>query len=257
MNRTTFENPSGSFPDDLWQHEGFTPDQIAVFRQWRIGLPEAKVWRQAGVTVAQQVVQWRVAGVKPDEVASWRAAGIESAEAVQWHELGRDLQGVQEAKRQGSTPATLRGQQPGLQMRPPATHAVGWVSAGGGSALHDGLRRFQEAGVPPQVMHSYLSRQWFDEDALAWARAGIDAADAAMWRMLAVTPEEAKRLSAKGASPADTVRAWWQAGIPFDEVAAWIGAGLSPQEAAEQRTKGVTAEQAAAMRALRDQDAED
>jgi len=85
----------------------------------------------------------------------------------------------------------------------------------------------------------------------------LDATEAALWRTLGLTAAEAARLARKGASAADTIKEWWRAGIPFDEVADWIGAGLTAKEAADQRARGITAEQAAALRALRDQDADD
>jgi hypothetical protein len=111
---------------------------------------------------------------------------------------------------------------------------------------------FVEAGVPPQMLHSYLARQWFDDEAVAWAKEGIDGAEASVWKALGLRPSEAGRLVRQGATLADTVRDWWRAGIPIGEVADWIGAGLTPKEAAGQRAKGITAEHAAALRALRD-----
>lgn len=98
-----------------------------------------------------------------------------------------------------------------------------------------------------------MTRQWFDDSAVAWAREGIDAVEAQLWKELGLRPAETGRLVRKGATVHQTVRDWWAAGIPIDEVSDWIGAGLKPQEAADQRARGVTAEQAAALRALRDQ----
>jgi hypothetical protein len=102
------------------------------------------------------------------------------------------------------------------------------------------------------MLHSYLARQGFDDAAVAWAKQGIDAAEAPIWEALGLRPNEAGRLVRKGATLAGTVRDWWRAGISIGEVADWIGAGLTPKEAASQRAKGITAEQAAALRALRD-----
>jgi hypothetical protein len=113
------------------------------------------------------------------------------------------------------------------------------------------VQAFVEAGVPPQMLHSYMARRWFDDEAVAWAKAGIDGAEALIWRALGLRPDQARRIDRKGATLADTVRDWWRAGIPIDEVADWVGAGLTPNEAAGQRAKGITAEHAAAMRALR------
>ncbi len=109
-----------------------------------------------------------------------------------------------------------------------------------------------EAGVPPQLLHGYMARQWFDEEAVAWATEGIDAAEAPVWKALGLHPNEAGRLARQGATLAATVSDWWRAGIPIGEVADWIGAGLTPLEAAGQRAKDISAEHAATLRALRD-----
>jgi len=123
-----------------------------------------------------------------------------------------------------------------------------WYGQRGGGPV----QKFVEAGVPPQMPHSYLARQWFDDEAVAWAKEGIDGAEAPIWKALGLRPDEARRLVRNGATLAGTVRDWWRAGIPIGEVADWIGAGLTPKEAAGQRAKGITVERAAALRALRD-----
>jgi hypothetical protein len=243
-----------------WQAEGFSPDEVLVFRRWRISLTEALAWRRAGVPDGLRAAQWATAGATPDTVSSWRAAGIDAGEAVHWHEMGYDLRSASDARKRGLTPDTA------FAARHQAQAQAGMRFSGvpgviGGRGLDAGqrdlVRRFLEAGVPAEVLRSYLTRNWIDDDALPWAKAGLDAGDAQLWRLLGVTPAEAARLAAKGGNPAETVRDWWQAGIPFDEAADWIGAGLTPKEAAEQRAKGITAEQAAALRALRDQDPDD
>ncbi len=101
-------------------------------------------------------------------------------------------------------------------------------------------------------MAHYVAREWFEDEARAWAREGIDVAEGPVWKALGLGPNAAGGVIRGGASLADTVRDWWQAGIPIGEVADWIGAGLSSGEAAAQRAKGITAERAAALRALRD-----
>jgi hypothetical protein len=234
-----------------WQAEGFSADSARVFYQWRIGLADAVAWRQAGVPDGLRAAQWLTAGVTPGTVAAWRAAGIDSAQAVHWHEMGFDLQKAREATQRGQTPASaFASAQQDLGLRGSATFR-------GRGARGDAVRAFISAGVSGQLMGGYLATNWTTEDALPWAKAGIDAADAVLWRTLGLTPAEATRLTGQGASAADTVRDWWRAGIPFDEAADWIGAGLTPQEAADQRARGVTAEQAAALRALRDQEADE
>src|SRR5260370_31241681 len=87
-----------------------------------------------------------------------------------------------------------------------------------------------EAGVPPQLLHGYMARQWFDEEAVAWATEGIDAAEAPVWKALGLHPNEAGRLARQGATLAATVSDWWRAGIPIGEVADWIGAGPTPPD---------------------------
>lgn len=250
----------GEPPEDAaaWHAEGFTPDEARVFQRWRINLAEAVAWRQAGVPDGLRAAQWTTAGATPGTVSSWRAAGIDAAEAVHWHEMGYDLRSASDARRRGLTPDTAFAARHQAQAGMRFSGAAAVIRGHGlGPGQGDLARRLLEAGVPGQVLHSYLTRNWTTDDALPWAKAGLDAGDAQLWRLLGVTPAEAARLAAKGGNPAETVRDWWQAGIPFDEVADWIGAGLTPKEAAEQRAKGITAEQAAALRALRDQDPDD
>jgi hypothetical protein len=241
--------------EEAWQAEGFTPEQAQGFRQWRIALAEAVAWRQAGVPTGLRAAQWLTAGATPGTVASWRAAGIDSAQAVHWHEMGYDLAGARDAARRGLTPESAFAAR--HQPQPGRLTGRGGGAFRGFGGRGELARMFLDAGVPAHVMSGYLATNWETEDALPWAKAGVDAGDAVLWRTLGLTPAEAVRLTRKGASAADTVRDWWRSGIPFDEVADWIGAGLSPREAAEQRARGVTAEQAAALRALRDEDPED
>jgi hypothetical protein len=233
-----------------WSAAGFSGEQAADFRRWRFTLAQAVEWRQAGVPDGLPAAQWLTAGATAATVGSWRAAGIDASQAVHWHEMGFDLQAARDAVGRGLTPETA------FAHRNQAQFGAGG-SLRGRAGRGDAFRRLHEAGVPPQVIQSYLSGSWDPEEVLPWARAGVDAADAALWRTLGITPAEAGRLARKGVSAAEAVRDWWRAGIPFDEVADWIGAGLSAAEAAEQRRGGITAEQAAALRALRDQDADD
>src|SRR5260370_533273 len=89
-----------------------------------------------------------------------------------------------------------------------------------------------EGGGPAEVQERGKAREWLDEEAVAWAKEGIDGAEARIWKGLGVRPDEAGHLDRNGATLADTVRDWWQAGIPIAEVADWVGAGLTPKEAA-------------------------
>jgi hypothetical protein len=234
-------------PDPAWAGSGFTAEQAHEFRRWRFSLDQAVVWRQAGVSEGLRAAQWVTAGVTPDSVGKWRAAGIDASQAVHWHEIGFGLAAATDAVRRGLTPDTaFRSRAASGPGHPVAAFAPG--------VRGDIIRRFLDAGVPHHVLRDYLTGNWDAEEALPWARAGVPAADAALWRGIGLTPAEAGRLARKGAGAVETIREWWRAGIPFDEAADWIGAGLTAKEAADQRARGITAEQAAALRALRDQD---
>ncbi|HSZ44124.1 MAG TPA: hypothetical protein VK823_02235 [Streptosporangiaceae bacterium] len=245
-------------PEDpaAWAADGFTAEQAELFLRWRFTLRQAVGWRQAGVPDGLRAAQWSTAGVTPETVSQWRAAGIDATQAVHWHEMGFDLPAARTAVRKGLTPESAFGQRHGYGSRP----AIGFGSQVGSPGRRiepNVIHQLHEAGVPPRVIHSYLNGPWEMAEAVPWARAGLDATEAALWRTLGLTAAEAARLARKGASAADTIKEWWRAGIPFDEVADWIGAGLTAKEAADQRARGITAEQAAALRALRDQDADD
>ena len=80
-------------------------------------------------------------------------------------------------------------------------------------------RRGRRPGPSGRLMHSYMLRQWVDDEAIAWASHGIDAGDAGAWKELGLTPVEAERQQALGLGAMQTAKAWWRAGIPVDEVA--------------------------------------
>ncbi len=240
--RTGVDNPwrDGDEPEPLddWLAQGFTRDDAESWRGWRFMLREAQAWRRAGVTEALHAAQWSTARATPKDVGEWRAAGIEATEAVKWHEFGHDLASARREKARGHDPVT-------------ASRVLFTGTATGGPGL--GVGRFAAANIPSRVMHSYLLRQWTDDEAVEWAKEHIDAADAQLWKELGVTPPEAGRAQRRGLTAITVVGDWWRAGIPIAEVADWLGAGLSAEEAAAQRAKGITAEQAAALRALRDE----
>jgi hypothetical protein len=239
--------------DSAWADHGFTAEQARVFRRWRFSIDEAVAWRQAGVDDGLEAAQWVTAGVTPGSVGKWRDAGIGSGQAVHWHEVGFGLAEAADALRRGLTPDTAFGSRTaGFSGAHPGNPIALNVARLNPGVRGDIIRRFLDAGVPPNVMHDYLAGSWQAEEALPWAQAGVPAADAVLWRALGLTATEAGRLARKGASAVETMRDWWRAGIPFDEVADWIGAGLTAEEAVSQRARGVTAEQAAAIRALRD-----
>jgi hypothetical protein len=112
------------------------------------------------------------------------------------------------------------------------------------------MRRFHIRGIDPDVLQSYIQHRWFDDDALEWAKQGIEAQDAYTWLELGIRSSEAGKFTIGERTLGDTIREWWGAGIPLDEVAEWSGAGLSAGEAADQRARGISAERAAALRAL-------
>lgn len=225
--------------DHDWLAAGFTAEQAKAWQRWRIDLAAAVAWRAAGVTEPLAATQWAIAGVQPHGVRRWRAAGIEPAEAVRWHEMGFRLESVVELKRQGLTPEQAMARRGGTELR---TFAVS--ASGAGQVGTAWLQRFHQEGVRPDVWHTYLVAHWLDDEALTWAKRGIQALDAKLWKTLHLGPAEAGRLAAKGSRPEQVIRDWWQAGIPYQEVADWIGTGLSAAEAAAQRARGLTPEQA-------------
>jgi hypothetical protein len=242
MSRMTWDEPSD--PAD-WVAAGFTEQEATVWRRWRITLQTAVAWRRAGVQDGLRAAQWTIAKVTPQTVGDWRATGLDATDAVRCHEMGYDLAAARDLKRRGLTPEQAFAQGHRAHRR------VAMVGRGGGA-----FGRFQQAGVPPQVMHTYLMINWIDEQAVAWAKQHLPAEIARQWQELGLTPAEGGRLSKAGRTPAEVVREWWRAGIPYDEVADWLGAGLTAQEAVEQRSRGITVEHAAALRALRRGDPE-
>lgn len=242
-------------PLDEWIAAGIPREEAETWRNWRYRISEAQAWRRAGVHGGLPAAQWSTAGVTPDTVNQWRVAAIDATEAVNWHELGFGLEEARRHKSSGRTPSQAWEQENASRQAGSMSFVTsrGAGRIGGRRGPGRDIEKFMEAGVPGQVMHSYMIRQWFDDIALAWAREGIDAADAQLWQELGLKPSEAGRLTRKGITVFETVRDWWRAGVPMDEVADWLGAGLKPEEAADQRARGVTAEQAATLRALRDE----
>lgn len=243
------DEPNDPEPVEQWVAAGIPRDEAETWRNWRFRLRPAMAWRQAGVPDGLRAAQWTTAGATPETVGQWGAAGISATEAVSWHEFGFSLAEARRHRSAGRRPdqafAEGHPSAPVSTGLPPGRLALGFVPPRGP------LQRFA-AGAHPRVAHSYVMRQWVDDEAAAWAKEGIEAAEADLWKALGLRPGEAGRLATQGLSVAETVKSWWRAGIPVEEVADWIGAGLSPEEAAAQRARGITAEQAAALRALRD-----
>jgi hypothetical protein len=241
----------GGFDPERWRELGFTKESALSWCKHRIGLQDAVRWRRAGVTEPIDAVRWKIAGIGPDTVREWVYAKIEAREAVAWTELGFSVVEARKEKRAGRTAVQAYGR--AHRVRTAVSYPPAPPPPPGRRRAGPDPRRFMETvrGRDPRVMHSYMQRQWFDDEAIAWATHGIEAGDALAWKELGLTPVEAERCGGRDVSPMRTAKAWWQAGIPFEEVADWIGAGFSPEEAARQRAKGVSAERAAVLRSLR------
>jgi hypothetical protein len=255
MSRYADKGDQGRPPEDLtpWLRAGMRRTEALAWRWWNFSLAEAQSWRTAGVEEALTAAQWQTAGVTTATVDEWRKAGIDAAEAVHWHEFGIGLPQAREYKKQGRGPEQAFSQQRGTHLSGSVAFAASGRAgaAGVGGPSLASIHKLREAGVPHNVIGSYLQLQWFDDEAVGWAREGITAWDARQWKDLGLYPDEAALLEKAKQTARDVVREWWSAGIPFAEVADWLGAGLSPQEAVEQQAAGKTAEHAAALRALR------
>lgn len=265
MTRTTFEqrepDDQARFDPECWKALGISEHDGLGWWKHRIDPGGALRWRRAGVPEPIDAVRWKIAGVRPDTVREWMYAKIDAREAVGWTELGFNVAEARKHKRAGRTPVQAYGRQHRLHAHaappgPPLAPRMRGVKSSCVPVTHvarAGPQRFMHTvgGLDPQVTHSYVTRQWFDDEAIAWAVHGIEASEALAWKELGLTPVEAERQQSTGANAMQTAKAWWKTGIPFDEVADWIGAGLTPQEAAEQRAKGITVERAAVLRSLR------
>jgi hypothetical protein len=270
MNRTGVdaEEPDDQEPEEIgrWLDAGFDREEAERWRQWRFTVAKAQAWRDEGIEEGIEAAQWQTAGASPDTVGDWHSSGIEASEAVQWHEYGFSLDQARVHKRHGRGPDDafrILNPPPQNVLRASASHWVshaplsGRVVSGRVGGIAGGpMQLFQQSGADPRLMHGYLQCGWIDEDAVEWARHGIEAHDAYTWFDLGLRPAEAGRLVLQGRTPGDVVREWWSAGVPYEEAAEWIGAGLSPVEALEQRAQGITVEHAASLRALRLEHAE-
>lgn len=229
-------------PEDLtpWLAAGLRRKEALEWRRWRFTLVEAQRWMAAGVGDALTAAQWQMSGVTTTTVKDWQAANIGAAAAIRWHEFGFDLDTATQHAEAGRGPYEAYQQQQGAM--------GGQYPPGARGAL---IQTFINAGVPQQVLRGYLSSNWTDDVAIAWAKRGIEAADARAWQLLGLTAIEAGELAKAGKEPLQLIQDWWHSGIPLAEVGDWLGAGLTPEEAVAQRAAGVTVEQAAALRALR------
>ena len=216
-----------SFDARPWETVGISKQAALAWSARRFQPAEARHWQQAGVSEPAEAVSWKTAGVGPDRVREWLFVKIDAREAAAWIELGFTVAEARKHKRAGRTPVQAYGRQRRAHL--PGAAAGAQLLPG---APHHRVdpRHFMEAvrRRDPSVANTYMQRQWFDDDALAWALHGIEASEALAWKELGLTPVEAEQQQSKGMNAIQTVKAWWRAGIPFDEVADWIGAGLSP-----------------------------
>jgi hypothetical protein len=229
-------------PENLseWSRAGFRRSEAKEWRRWRFELTDAESWRAAGVQRSLTAAQWRTAAVTPQTVRDWIAAGIGPGEAVRWHEFGIGLERAAELTREGKLP----GSEQMLEVIHGDSYTAGMTDEQ--RRQYDAIQRFH-ANVPHQVAAGYHVEEWYDDEAMSWARKGVGAQQAWLWKSLGLRPGEVDGLG----DPAEVIAEWWRAAIPYDEVADWIGAGLSAAEAVKQRGEGVTVEQAKALRALR------
>jgi hypothetical protein len=268
MTETTFDQPEPErhFDPERWESIGISSAEGERWWTHRVEPGDALSWRRAGVSEPIDAVRWKIAGVNPSTVREWVYAEIDAREAVVWAELGFNSARARVHKRAGRTAVQAHGHDRGGGLKGGSSSSVSSVMssgfagpgaplAGPGAPPAGPHRLMQALGARHMgrrhLLHSYMSRQWFDDEAIAWATHGIDASDALAWKELGLTPVEAERQQAQGLGAMQTAKAWWRAGIPVDEVADWIGAGLTPEEAAGQRAKGVTGERAAVLRSLR------
>jgi hypothetical protein len=246
---------------EQWWRSGFTLAEALRWRE-RFGVEEAAQWRKAGIRTQSEARSWRIAGVAADEVPAWLEAGISFAEASAWHEFGYELAAARRLKAEGKTPSeSFRNRVQRMVSRPSrgrvqlASGRIRYGSGSGGQSGNHPAQRFFEKlqGIRGggQLIHGYMQQHWFDDEALAWATQGIDAAAALVWKEFGISPADAAAAEKAGGTPAATIRAWWEAGIPPDEVGVWLGAGFTPQDAAAQRAQGASADRAAVLRALR------
>jgi hypothetical protein len=236
-------------PEDLtaWLAQGMRRIEAKAWRRWNFELSEAQAWRKVHVSDALNAAQWQAAGVTPETVKDWVDARISSHEAVRWHEFGYNLKEARKHTKEGRGPAEAYEYRQQQTQTRAGMRYVTMGSTGYAQIAQQQMQRFFESGVSHEIMGGYLAMQWVDDEAVAWAKQGIQALDAKIWMKIGLVPAEAKGL----AEPIQVIEEWWTAGIPYAEVADWIGAGLTAAEAVEQRAAGVTRDQAAALRALR------
>lgn len=239
---------NGAFNADSWLAIGLPAEVGRCWWKCGFDVVGAQLWLRAGVSQPIDAVSWKIADIPPGVVNQWLDAGICVPEAIAWREFGFGLDDARAHREAGRTPVEAYGRGFTVVETEPET-----PQGDEGIQGNRERRRFIEAVGRGHagIISTYLHRRWLDDEAIAWATHGLEAAEALAWKLLGVTPIEAQRLHKLGASAMETAKSWWDASVPFDEVADWIGAGLGPAEAARQRENGATVQDAAVLRSLR------
>ncbi|MBR8742893.1 hypothetical protein [Nocardiopsis sp. MG754419] len=94
------------------------------------------------------------------------------------------------------------------------------------------MRALTAAGVGHARARAYVDAGWRGPEAVPWARAGVPATPAVLYRCLGLLPTEAARRAASGTDAEALLRAWWDSGVPRAETASWIVSGATPEQAA-------------------------
>ena len=166
---------------------------------------------------------WTAEGVPADEARIWWAYGLSPPQASEWRKAGVSAASAQQLAKAGITPDQA------------VTHREEDVAILGAAAhFSDKI-----GDCDPTVAQTYLLERWYDDEAVQWARSGIDAPHARVWAELGLAPSDGYRLISQGETLVSVLRAWWNTRIPLDEVPAWVGAGHSPREAADRYARGL------------------
>ncbi|WP_150254633.1 hypothetical protein [Nocardiopsis deserti] len=232
-------------PEDLhlWTARGFT---VADARRWidaGFRLAEAERWRGSGVYRPGPAQEWRAAGLSPYTVRPMLRAGMAPRDAVRWHELGYSPAEAAERHLAGERPRPRRLLGALLPVRRPPGLDLSEEQAQTMDAL-------LSAGVPAATARAYLDTGWDGTDAVPWARAGVDPAQARVYRAIGFSPREGAALAGDGRDALALMCEWWDEGVPRGEVAAWAVAGFGSAEAARARAAGADPEGARVLRAL-------
>lgn len=226
-----------------WQAHGFTIGSARKWIQHGYQIDAANRWRDAGVFSADDAKAWQTIGISPYSVQPMLRAGMTPHDAVLWNELGYSYIEAAERHRVGQRPQPKSWWK---QLFSSASDVDFALPEDEGTAMRELIR----AGVSAITARRFVDVGWSGTDAIPWAKAGVDAAQALVFRLLGITPLEAQVLGDSGQSALDIVTEWWDGGIPRTEVADWLGAGFSVIETKHARANGLNVDQAAVLRSL-------